>query len=145
MLDLSKIEAGQLQLEQTDFELLGDRGACASHAADSAQAKGLALRVDAPRHAGVAARRRHPPAPGAAELRQQRRQVHRPGQRVPAVRLLACTDPVALRFEVHDTGVGIHAEQRPCCSAISRRPTCRPAAATAAPAWAWPSPGGWCS
>jgi two-component system sensor histidine kinase/response regulator len=44
VLDLSKIEAGHLQLEHGDFELLGLIDHVRRLLADSARAKGLALR-----------------------------------------------------------------------------------------------------
>jgi two-component system sensor histidine kinase/response regulator len=113
VLDLSKIEAGQLVLEQTDFELLGLIEGVRQLLADSAQAKGLALRVDAPRQPvwlrGDATRLRQALlnyASNAVKFTDR-------GSVCLAVRLEACTDPVALRFEVHDTGVGVTAEQRP--------------------------------
>jgi len=43
----------------------------------------------------------------------------------------------ALAFDVIDTGIGLTPEHRAGCSRPSLRPTNRPAAATAEPAWAW--------
>jgi PAS domain S-box-containing protein len=70
ILDLSKIDAGKLELEHVDFGLGAVLEYVRSLISDQAQAKGLTV-------ARVAARRPDAPAPGAAELRQQRCQVRR--------------------------------------------------------------------
>jgi two-component system sensor histidine kinase/response regulator len=102
ILDLSKIEAGHLQLEQARLRAAGADRRRAPPGGRCAQAKGLALRVEAPA-CPVAARRRHAPAPGAAELRRQRGQVHPQGSVCLSVRLLddRATRCAALRGAGH--------------------------------------------
>ena len=48
-----------------------------------------------------------------------------------------------IAFRVTDTGIGLTAEQARGCSVRSHRPTPRPAESTAAPGWASPSPNVW--
>jgi signal transduction histidine kinase len=50
---------------------------------------------------------------------------------------------LVLRFEVRDTGIGIAPEAVGKIFRPSSRPTARPPAPTAAPAWGWRSPSGW--
>ena len=51
-----------------------------------------------------------------------------------------------LRFEVRDTGIGMSPDAAAApVPAVHRRPTPRPPAATAAPAWGWRSAGTWCA
>ena len=54
-------------------------------------------------------------------------------------------DRVTVRFEVRDSGPGSRPRASASCSCRSRRWTARRAGATAAPAWASPSRGGWSS
>ena len=113
ILDLSKIEAGHLRLEQTDFELLGLIEEVRRLMADSAQAKGLALRVEAPGQAlwlrGDATRLRQ----ALLNYTGNALKFTERGSVCLAVHVLDAGDPATLRFEVIDTGVGIAAEQLP--------------------------------
>jgi two-component system, sensor histidine kinase and response regulator len=114
ILDLSKIEADQMQLELVDFELVplidGVRGMIASGAA----AKGLALQVEIDAMPlwlrGDPTRLRQALlnfAGNAVKFTQQ-------GQVTLRARLLGSgPDGVRLRFEVQDTGIGIGAAQLP--------------------------------
>ena len=77
ILDLSKIEAGRMELEQTDFHLAAILDNIRSLIGGQAQARGLAVDRRGRRRAHVAARRPHAAAPGAAQLRGQRGEVHR--------------------------------------------------------------------
>jgi PAS domain S-box-containing protein len=60
------------------------------------------------------------------------------------VDVLDCADQqLTLRFEVRDTGIGLSPRPATSCSSPSSRPTARPPASSAAPAWGWPSPSAW--
>ena len=74
------------------------------------------------------------PGPDPAELRQQRGEVHRKGRdrRSRCARASAPSKDVLLHFRVQDTGIGLTPEQRGGCSRVSRRPTPRPRASSAA-------------
>ena len=148
ILDFSKIEAGKLELETS--RLRPARHGRRRHAAcwpPGPRRKGLeldsAIDPDVPARA---ARRSGPAAPGAAQPRRQRDQVHRARAAVRGRGAATRADarrPRALRFEVqrhrhrHSAGgagaavPGVHA-----------RRTARPRGGTAAPASAWRSPGG---
>ena len=78
-----------------------------------------------------------PAAPGADQPRRQRGQVHRATARSSVTRRSSADDAAVLRVDVRDTGIGIDPEQRSTAvRALHARPTARPPAATAAPAWA---------
>ena len=113
VLDLSKIEAGHLQLERADFELLGLIEDVRRLLADSARAKGLALRVEAPGQPlwlrGDVTRLRQALlnyGGNAVKFTDQ-------GSVCLSVHLDESGDPVRLRFEVRDTGVGVAPDQLP--------------------------------
>ncbi|MGZ8217274.1 response regulator [Methylomagnum sp.] len=114
ILDLSKIEAGRMVLEQTDFPLEGILDHVHSLVAAQAQAKGLALRVDGdsvPRWLrGDPTRLRQALlnyAGNAVKFTER-------GSVVIAARLLEDgEDDLLVRFEVQDTGIGIAPEQQP--------------------------------
>ncbi|MEI2722720.1 MAG: PAS domain-containing protein [Verrucomicrobiota bacterium] len=84
ILDLSKVEAGRLQIEAANFHLSAVLDNVASMVSDAAAAKGLELQVDPDGVPLWLRGDRHAPAPGAAELRRQRGEVHRQRSRDPA-------------------------------------------------------------
>jgi signal transduction histidine kinase/HPt (histidine-containing phosphotransfer) domain-containing protein/DNA-binding NarL/FixJ family response regulator len=113
ILDLSKIEAGKLQLEQSDFAL----GAVLDHVrsliSDAAQAKGLSIDVDGD----------HVPLWLRGDSMRLRQALLNYASN--AVKFTECGsitlraslleeqgDTVLVRFEVRDTGIGIGPEQR---------------------------------
>jgi signal transduction histidine kinase/HPt (histidine-containing phosphotransfer) domain-containing protein len=113
ILDLSKIEAGKLQLEQSDFALAAVLDHVRSLIADAAQAKGLRLEVDGDNVPlwlrGDAMRLRQAllnfasnavkfTETGSVSLR--------------AILLDEQADGLRVRFEVSDTGIGIDPVQR---------------------------------
>ena len=114
ILDLSKIEAGEMQLEQVDFALAQLLDGVRTMVAPGAAAKGLALRVEIDamplRLRGDPTRLRQALlnfASNAVKFTQQ-------GQVVLRVRLLGQQGRgVRLRFEVQDSGIGIGAAQLP--------------------------------
>ncbi len=114
ILDLSKIEAGQMQLEQVDFALPALLEGVRAMVAGSAAAKGLALQLEADAMPlwlrGDPTRLRQALlnfSGNAVKFTQQ-------GQVTLRARLLGSSDNgVRLRFEVQDTGIGIAAAQLP--------------------------------
>ncbi|WGS87334.1 PAS domain S-box protein [Methylomonas sp. UP202] len=114
ILDLSKIEAGRLELEQTDFALEAVLDHIRSLTADQAKHKGLRVEVE---NAGVPTWLRGDPT----RLRQA--MLNYTGNAIKftetgTVRLVARLledrhDGLLVRFEVSDTGIGIAAEQLP--------------------------------
>ncbi|MGA9992884.1 MAG: PAS domain S-box protein [Thiobacillaceae bacterium] len=108
ILDLSKIEAGKLQLEQGDFALSAVLDHVRSIILDAAQAKGLSVEVDGDEVptwlCGDATRLRQALlnyAGNAVKFTEQ-------GSIVLRAHLLAEDDAgLLIRFEVQDTGVGI--------------------------------------
>ncbi len=112
ILDLSKIEAGKLTLEQTDFSLSAILDNTRSLIAEQAQAKGLDIEVDTD---GVPSWLRGDPT----RLRQtllnfagNAVKFTESGRIVLRARLLGSDgDDLRIRFEVEDTGIGIPAAQ----------------------------------
>ncbi|WP_085315840.1 PAS domain S-box protein [Derxia lacustris] len=114
ILDLSKIEAGQLQLEQTDFALAAMLDHVRSIVLPQAEAKGLVLTIE---HDGVPDWLRGDPT----RLRQAL--LNYAGNAVKftehgAIALRAeliepAGDTVLVRFEVADTGIGVAHDQLP--------------------------------
>ena len=136
ILDLSKIDAGKLDLEQTDFSLRAVLESSRNLVADKARAKGLALSLVIAD--GLPDGLRGDPTrlsqallnllsnavkftdQGRVELRVGRLQptaavptgqVGRAGRLKGAELTLAEHQPVGLRFGVRDTGIGVAAEQ----------------------------------
>ena len=112
ILDLSKIEAGHLQLEQTDFDLAGLlAGVCALHA-EPAQRKGLDLAIDpgTPPHwlRGDPTRLRQALI---NYLGNAIKFTERGSVRLGLRSLAEDAHGVLLRFEVRDTGVGLSLDQ----------------------------------
>ncbi|AWI78991.1 histidine kinase [Parazoarcus communis] len=114
ILDLSKIEAGKLRLEQQDFALSAVLDNVRSLIGDAAQAKGLSVSVDGDGVPlwlrGDATRLRQAllnlagnavkfTATGGVELRAQLLEEH--------------GDMLRVRFEVEDTGIGVSADNIP--------------------------------
>ncbi|KAA6186221.1 PAS domain S-box protein [Thiohalocapsa marina] len=113
ILDLSKIEAGKLQLEPTDFEVERIVDNVCNLVRDKAVAKGLELVVDI---------RALPPALHGDGLRLGQILLNFAGNAVKfteqgSIRLYASTtaetaNGLVARFEVIDTGIGLTVEQR---------------------------------
>ena len=109
MLDLSKIESGKLHLEQIDFDLHALLARTSALVADRAREHGLALAL----HTEHLPRWLHGDptrlSQALLEPAEQRRQVHRRGGTVSVHGALIEEAPqgLHLRFEVHDTGIGI--------------------------------------
>ncbi|NJD89472.1 MAG: PAS domain S-box protein [Betaproteobacteria bacterium] len=114
ILDLSKIEAGRMTLESTDFHLSAILDHVASLVSGQAQERGLSLRLDAD---DVPAWLRGDPtrlrqallnyASNAVKFTER-------GGVVLRARLLEETaEGLAVRFEVEDTGIGIPADKVP--------------------------------
>ena len=151
ILDFSKIEAGQAGAGEIDFDLRDAVEDVVELLAPRAHAKGLEL---------VCLRRR-PTCPHALRgdpgrlrqillnLRRQRRQVHRARARwsLRASCELDGPDEAASASASRWTTPASASRRKPWsgCSSLSPRPTAPPPAATAAPAWAWPSASGWSS
>ncbi len=112
VLDLSKIEAGRFELEETSFSLAALLDQVRSVVAEQARAKGLQLQVDADLRTmwlrGDATRLRQALlnyVTNAIKFTQH-------GTVSIAARVLASgPDDVQLRFEVRDTGIGIAPER----------------------------------
>ncbi|WP_169732553.1 response regulator [Derxia gummosa] len=114
ILDLSKIEAGRLELERTDFPLAAVLDEVRSLIGEAASAKGLAIEID-PDHVplwlrGDPTRLRQALlnyAANAVKFTQR-------GKVMLRARLVEDDgDAVLVRFEVEDTGVGIAPEHLP--------------------------------
>ena len=114
VLDLSRIEAGEMHLEEVPFELMPLLDAVQAMVRTQADAKGLALRVDAaadvpPRLIGDPLRLRQV----LLNLLGNAVKFTAAGHVTLRLRVLAREAGLArLRFEVADTGIGIAAEQQ---------------------------------
>jgi len=112
ILDISKIEAGKLELEQTNFALGSVLDHVQSLISDQARAKGLAVEVEAE---GVPLWLRGDPT----RLRQALfnftsnaiKFTEQGGVAIRAILLKDSGDELLVRFEVQDTGIGISASQ----------------------------------
>ena len=147
ILDLSKIEAGKLELEAADFDVRGVFEQSAAVLTGPAHEKGLELVVAC--HPDVPPFLRGDPVRFGQILTNlgsnavkftDRGEVVIQAEVEPGRR----ADKVMLRVEVTDTGVG-HRRRRPATGSSTRspRPTRRRPGGTAAPASGWPSPGSW--
>ena len=112
VLDLSKIEAGKLSLEEIDFPLAGLLSRTVTMVADRAREKGLALTVDAPGLPGWL--RGDPTRLSQAMLNLLSNAIKFTERGSVTLRVSAVARPgggMQLRFEVHDTGIGASPEQ----------------------------------
>ncbi len=112
ILDLSKIDAGRMELEQLDFSLSGVLDHVASSIADEAHAKGLSVRVETdevpPWLRGDPTRLRQGLLNYAGNALKF---TERGGIVLRAALLEENGDRLLVRFEVQDTGVGIPPEK----------------------------------
>jgi two-component system sensor histidine kinase/response regulator len=142
ILDLSKIEAGKLQLEQHDFRSRRCSTTSPRSSANGRAGQGPAHRC---RHERRAAWLRGDPtrlrqallnyAGNAVKFTEQ-------GSVTLRARLLdehGDDDRLLVRFEVEDTGIGIAPDKLARCSSLRAGRRLDHAQATAAPASAWPS------
>ncbi|MCC7310345.1 MAG: PAS domain S-box protein [Sulfuritalea sp.] len=114
ILDLSKIEAGKMTLEQSDFSLAATLDHTCSLIAEQARTKGLELKVE---WEGV------PPWLRGDQTRLRQALLNLAGNAVKftehgsvvlrAVLLQKNEEQILVRFEVKDTGIGIAAETMP--------------------------------
>ena len=114
VLDLSKIESGKMQLDQTDFPVAAVLRRACSMVADGAHGKGLQLAVQ---HEGLPAMLRGDPTRvSQALLNLMSNAVKFTSQgsivlRCTAEAIGADDGATLLRFAVHDTGVGVPADK----------------------------------
>jgi len=144
VLDLSSLEAGKLQLEQTDFLLGAVLDQVRTMILDAAQAKGLSVTVDGDQAplwlCGDLARLRQALfnyANNAVKFTE------RGAITLHALLLREQGDQFLVRFEVRDTGIGVAQEVRTRLFAAFEQADTSTTRATAAPAWAWSSPVSW--
>ena len=112
VLDLSKIEAGRLQLEDTDFHLAAILDHVVSIVGEAARAKGLAIHVD--RHGVPMWLRGDPTRLRQALLNYASNAVkftEHGSITLRAVLLAEEAGELLLRFEVQDTGIGMDPDQ----------------------------------
>jgi len=113
ILDLSKIEAGQMKLDEADFALDTVLARACTLVVDRARAKGLELVLDTdhlPEHAHGDATRL---VQALVNLLSNAVKFTERGSVRLRGDLLDAGPPLELRFEVHDTGIGIDAEVLP--------------------------------
>jgi len=112
VLDISKIEAGKMMLEETDFALSSILDHVHSLIADSARAKGLDVSID---YGEVPSMLRGDPTrlrQGLLNFANNAVKFTEHGSIALRTRLLETTgDSLLVRFEVSDTGIGIAAGQ----------------------------------
>jgi PAS domain S-box-containing protein len=114
ILDISKIEAGRLELEETDFDLAGILDNIRAFIAEPAQAKGLIVEIDG--DAMPRALRGDPTRLRQALLNYASNAVkftERGGIFIAAKLLEDDGATLRARFEVRDTGIGIAADKLP--------------------------------
>ena len=113
VLDISKIEAGQLEVRSEPFDLRASIEKVAGIVKPLAEKKGLALRVELAPEIGTFDKRPAPRRTGAVEPPQQRHQVHRAGRGHAHGGNRTGHTPhaySAIRISVADTGIGIKPE-----------------------------------
>ncbi len=114
ILDLSKIEAGRMELEHTDFALPAVMDHVRSLIAEQAKAKGIAIKVDADRVPswlwGDATRLRQALLNYAGNAVKF---TDRGSITLAALPLEETGDGLLIRFEVRDTGIGIPLDKQP--------------------------------
>jgi PAS domain-containing protein len=145
VLDLSKIEAGRLEIAPVDGDLLHTIKRVRQLFADAAEEKGLDLRVRY--DAGLEARLRYDPVrvrqcvtnllSNAVKFTSAGRVEMRISDRVVGA------DEHEVTIEVADTGIGMDEAPWGACSRPSARPTTPSPGASAAPASASPSRASW--
>ena len=138
VLDLSKIEAGQLTLALADYSLKDVVHGVFSAVEPLAAEKQLALQGRGAARPARGPRRRAAAHAGAAQPGRQRHQVHRPGRGGDQGR----RRQRLVQSSVRDTGPASPRPTRPSCSRSSSRPTIRSRARRAAPGSGSPSPSG---
>ncbi|WP_408605882.1 response regulator [Dechloromonas agitata] len=113
ILDISKIEAGKMVLEETDFALSAILDHVQSLIANSARAKGLTVRID---YGNVPSILRGDPTrlrQGLLNFANNAVKFTERGTVTIRARLLEESESgLLIRFEVSDTGIGISAQQR---------------------------------
>ena len=146
MLDISKIEAGQLQVAQSHFNVRASIAKIASMVQPMAEKKGLIL------HAKI--------APEVDRIISDPRRVEQillnllnnaikftdKGEVTLRAEIISASNPGAipvLRISVSDTGMGIKPEDLATLFQPFRKWIAAWPASTKAPDWAWPSAVGW--
>jgi two-component system, sensor histidine kinase and response regulator len=113
ILDLSKIEAGRLELESTDFYLSSVIDGVASMVGPSAQAKGLKFQISMDHELMHLWVRGDPTRLSQALMNYAANAIRftEHGEICLRTSLIENTDTVALRFEMIDTGIGVASDR----------------------------------
>ncbi len=137
ILDLSKVEASQLELERTGFSLIDHLEIVIEMVAARAHEKGLAAGLrDRAERAERPGRRSDAAAPGAAQFDRQRGQVHREQARCPCTSRWNRTHPFQPCGSPFRTPASAFRPKNwTGCLSASPKPTPPPPAVSAAPAW----------
>ena len=111
VLDISKIEAGQLEVSSEPFDLRASIAKIAGIVKPLAEKKNLALRVELAPEIGDGGQRPAPRRTDAAEPSQQRHQVYRAGRgHAHGGNRAGTLRAPAIYISVADTGIGIKPE-----------------------------------
>ena len=144
ILDLSKIEAGHLELEHTDFVLDAVLDHVRSLVADQARSKGLTIEVD---DDDVPLWLRGDPTRLRQNILNYASNAIKFSERgtiwLRAKLLEETSEGLLVRFEVQDTGIGIAEDICRCYLKPSPRPIFRPPVNTEVQALGWPLPVAW--